>query len=133
MEKLIASRNVDPLGRDARDQLVLRGAVCGACRCQVFPFSNVCPSCMSEQMSVEEFPRTGTLYSFTVMHVGPSGWQKPFAVGYVDLTNGVRVFSYLESSRPLEIGATVELANDFAPIGAGQGAKPLFAFRSVEG
>ncbi|WP_408509198.1 Zn-ribbon domain-containing OB-fold protein [Paraburkholderia sediminicola] len=131
MENILPSRHVDPVGRDTRNQLVLRGAVCCVCRCQVFPFSNVCPSCMGEQMSVEEFPRTGTLYSFTVMHVGPSEWRKPFAVGYVDLTNGVRVFAHLEGSRPLKIGATVELTDDVVPVGADQGVRPLFAFRSV--
>lgn len=85
---------------------------------------------MSEDLQEEALPREGTLYSFTLVHVGPNGWQKPFAVGYVDLANGVRVFSHLRGE--LKIGQTVEL--EIAEIGrtAEGTAISTFVFRPRE-
>jgi uncharacterized OB-fold protein len=53
-------------------------------------------------------PNRGTLYSFTVLHVGPAHWDKPITLGYVDLANGVRVFSHLKGK--LAMGQEVALS-----------------------
>jgi uncharacterized OB-fold protein len=99
----------DALAADASGRPVLIGCICKSCGNRMFPFAPVCPVCMSEDVAREPMPREGTLYSFTVVHVGPTTWEKPFAVGYVDLSNGVRVFSHLRGSE-LQIGQPVELA-----------------------
>jgi uncharacterized OB-fold protein len=45
----------------------------------------------------------------------PSGFDQPYAVGYVDLPEGIRVFAHLESGDASpEIGDAVELT--FAPL-----------------
>ena len=38
----------------------------------------------------------GTLYSYSVLHVGARGWPAPYVLGYVDLPEGVRVFSHID-------------------------------------
>lgn len=97
------------LGVDSDGQPVLIGCVCEACGNRMFPFALVCPVCMSEDMARAAMPREGSLYSFTVLHVGPNTWKRPFVVGYVDLDNGVRVFSHLRGTE-FQIDQPVELA-----------------------
>ena len=97
------------LGKGTDGQPVLIGTACNACNARIFPPVAVCPACMSEDVKLEQMPREGTLYSFTIVHVGPPTWVKPFALGYVDLKNGVRVFSHLAGSS-LKLGDPVELA-----------------------
>lgn len=108
---------------------VLLGSVCKLCSSNMFPAVPVCAVCMSEELELMEMPRTGTLYSFTVVHVGPENITKPFALGYVDLENGVRVFSRLESLKH-KIGDAVELS--IARIGNDASGVPIetFVFRT---
>lgn len=115
----------DALGRDAEGRPVLVGGRCAACGVATFPRQPVCPVCMSEDMSAEEMPRRGILYSCTLVHVGPAKWMKPFMLGYVDLHNAVRVFSHIRGNDP-KIGAEVEL--DTAEIGHDADGTPLVGF-----
>lgn len=40
----------------------------------------------------------GTLYSFTVCHVAPEGWQAPYLQAYIELPEGLRIFSLISST-----------------------------------
>ena len=97
------------MGVNADGEPVLLGAVCRSCGSRMFPSGPVCSNCMSEDVEPEEMPRVGTLYSFTIAHVGPKNWKKPYALGYVDLENDVRVFAHLRGD--VAIGDDVELAS----------------------
>jgi uncharacterized OB-fold protein len=112
----------DALAADADGRPVLIGCVCGACGNRMFPSAPVCPMCMSEDIACAAMPRGGSLYSFTVLHVGPNTWKKPFTVGYVDLDNGVRVFTHLCGTE-FQIDQPVELA--VAEIGKTPEGKPI--------
>jgi uncharacterized OB-fold protein len=115
----------EALAADVSGRPVLVGCICKSCGNLMFPYAPVCPVCMSEDMAREAMPREGTIYSFTVVHVGPKTWEKPFAVGYVDLTNSVRVFSHLRGAN-IEIGQAVSLA--VADIGRGAEGLPITTF-----
>jgi uncharacterized OB-fold protein len=87
----------------------LHGSRCGRCGAVAFPAHNACPSCGAEsgQDSVLLSP-VGTLYSFSEIHVAPKGFATPYAVGYVDLPEGVRLFGQIEgSAAELRIGQKV--------------------------
>ena len=118
------------LSHDAAGQPVLIGGSCRACGARTFPKTPVCHSCMAEDIAAEEMPRTGSLYAFTTVHAGPKRWTKPFTIGYVDLPNGVRVFTHLRGAT-LALGATVAL--DVARVGTGPDGEPLHAFVFVAG
>lgn len=130
-EALPLSLPGEALGRDAHGRPVLIGCVCKSCGNRMFPVAPVCSVCMSEEMEREHMPREGTLYSFTFVHVGPAAWAKPFALGYVDLSNGVRVFSHLRGLS-LRIDETVELA--VAEIGRNPDGTEIatFVFQPVQ-
>lgn len=36
-----------------------------------------------------------TLYSYTRVHVAPRNWQTPYALGYADFPNGLRLLAKL--------------------------------------
>jgi uncharacterized OB-fold protein len=119
------------LGQDSQGHPVLRGARCNSCGTAFFPAAEICPSCGAEDIAASDMPRTGVLYSFTTVQAGPAKWRKPMRLGYVDLPNGVRVFSHL-SGDGLAIGQTLELATaELADDADG----PLigFIFRAQEG
>jgi uncharacterized OB-fold protein len=71
---------------------------------------------MSERLAGEAMPDAGTLYSFTTVHVGRARTDGPFAVGYVDLPNGVRVFAHLTGTPSIGDRVTVAL-RDGVPDG----------------
>ncbi|MFM1813491.1 MAG: hypothetical protein RLZ98_186 [Pseudomonadota bacterium] len=87
------------------------GGICTNCRSVVFPKPGICPSCWSTKIEKVQLPRTGTLYSFTVVHVARKGWRVPYVIAYIDLEEGVRVSAPIacDPSSPPPIGCTVEL------------------------
>jgi uncharacterized OB-fold protein len=94
--------------RDSDGTPLLIGSCCTACGVETVPPVPVCPVCGDENVKEREQPREGTLYSYTVLHVGPAKWRRPLALGYVDLPNGVRVFSHLDCEAP-KIGEVLVL------------------------
>ena len=90
----------------------LVGGRCKSCNYTTLEPRMICPSCWaSDAMEKAPIGREGVLYTFTVIHQGPQGFAAPFAVGYVDLTEGVRVFAHLERTpETLQIGRKLVLA-----------------------
>jgi uncharacterized OB-fold protein len=118
---LLAGQSVE---WDADNNPVLIGGRCRTCRAVTFPCSPVCTHCMSDDIAPEAMPRMGKLYTFTTLHVGPQRWVRPAVLGYVDLPNGVRVFSRIAGDTDrLKIDDLVEL--DVAVVGQEQDGTPI--------
>lgn len=73
----------------------LRGSRCTACGQACFPRRSICSACASRDMQDITLEDTGTLYSFSVVYVS-SARPTPYAIGYVDLPNNVRVLTLLD-------------------------------------
>ncbi|QRF62958.1 MULTISPECIES: Zn-ribbon domain-containing OB-fold protein [Variovorax] len=75
--------------------LALRASQCMACGKCTFPASTICPFCLHE--SLRDLPLVGkaSLYSFTRVHAAPVNWQTPYALGYADFPNGLRLLAKL--------------------------------------
>jgi len=97
---------------------------CTACGIASFPAAQSCMACSGQEVSVEELPRRGTLWTWTVQRFMPKTPYlsdetpetfKPYGVGYVELPGGVRVEGRLTESDPdkLRIGMAMEVV--FAP------------------
>jgi uncharacterized OB-fold protein len=114
----------DALSSDAAGRPRLIGGACQSCGTRAFPFAPICSNCMSEEMQREPMSNQGTLYAYTIVHVGPKAWEKPYAIGYVDLDNGVRVFSHLRGA--VAIGQAIEIA--VAEIGKNAAGAPITTF-----
>ena len=106
----------------------LRGSRCRACANVAFPEATGCQRCGSTDLDAVALARTGTVWAHTVQrfapksppYVLPAEGFTPFAVGYVELADGVRVEAVLEATTvddPAELtAATVTLvATDPVP------------------
>jgi uncharacterized OB-fold protein len=113
--------------RNEHGRPVLVGSRCNDCGALSFPRVAVCVKCMSESFAEEPMPERGTLYSWTAVHVGPPHMHKPVTLGYVDLENGVRVFSHLASKgQPLAFNQPVKLT--VAEVGRQADDRPIETF-----
>jgi uncharacterized OB-fold protein len=74
----------------------LLGGRCRACEDLSFPRAAVCTNCLSEDIETVDLPEQGTLYSYSIVHQAPKGWNVPYVLGYVDLPNTVRVFAHID-------------------------------------
>jgi|AntAceMinimDraft_5_1070358.scaffolds.fasta_scaffold153062_2 uncharacterized OB-fold protein len=118
------------LGEEA-GQIVLVGSKCTECGTETVPVVDVCPSCASEDVTPTPQPRDGLLYSMTTLHVGPEPWLRPMTLGYVDLSNGVRVLGALQGDGH-KIGGQVVLS--LGKVGVDADGSPVrnFVFVPVE-
>lgn len=89
----------------------LLGNKCPSCGQIYFPKASFCLSCFGKDMEEVVLSRRGTLYSYTIGHMSSTRFQPPYAIGLVDLPEGVRVFTPLKLPQDgtLRIGMSMEL------------------------
>ena len=111
----------------------LLGSHCSACGAFFFPQQTLCTQCFAEG-SLKEHPlkNQGTLYSFTIVEretLAPKGFKVPYAYGYVDLPEGVRVLSKIVDWKPetLKLSAPVEFLLE--EIRENPSGEKVFGFR----
>lgn len=101
-------------------QPALLGSRCKDCGIASFPAAQSCMACSGQDVTVEELPRRGTLWTWTVQRFMPKAPYKsdeteqtfqPYGVGYVELPGGVRVEGRLTENDPakLRIGMPMEV------------------------
>src|SRR3972149_2007214 len=77
----------------------LIGSLCPKCGARYFPQRGVCARCLGE-LEPTPLATKGRLYTYTVLHQAAPGFEVPFVLGYVDLTDGVRVMGQLGGGAP---------------------------------
>lgn len=85
---------------------------CKGCGQVFFPKAEqACLNCHEKELEDVPLSRKGKLCSYTVVHMPASGFQPPYAVGFVDLPEGVRVFTPLEmeEDKPFKVGMDMEV------------------------
>jgi uncharacterized OB-fold protein len=96
----------------------LTGSRCLHCSTVAFPLARGCQSCGHAAQEPLELGRRGSVWGFTVQrfapksppYVAPEGGFVPFAVGYVELPEGVKVEAVLDCTDFAELdGALVTL------------------------
>ena len=90
---------------------------CTSCGHYNHPPKIICPRCHGRTLEWSAVPKTGTIYSYTVVHRPPSAAFKadvPYAVGLVDIDGtGVRLLSSLVMPvAEAKVGNRVELMFD---------------------
>ena len=107
-----ATPAVEGLFREAEDGARLCGSRCAHCGTPAFPKSALCHSadCDDSQMQDAEFGPNGTVWSYSVQNYPPPppaivpDPYEPYALGVVDLEDGLRVVGRLTSTDPAQIG-----------------------------
>jgi uncharacterized OB-fold protein len=114
---------------------VLLGFRCRNCRVYCFGPATFCQACTSDALEPVELSKHGTLYSFTIVRVPPSGWPGPvpYILGQVELPEGPHVLAEVvdyEASE-LKIGMVVELALKAVKSPEAANEKVVYKWRPV--
>ncbi|MBP2328051.1 putative OB-fold protein [Kibdelosporangium banguiense] len=117
----------------------LLGARCAVCAAVTFPAQDRCQRCGADSMDVLHLAERGRLWTWTTQTYRPKSPPYigadpfvPFALGYVELPDGVLVETRLvvgEHEQP-RIGAEMELC--LVPFQVDGGEVMTFAFRPVQ-
>ncbi len=96
-----------------QQRYALVGEVCPHCEARIFPPRDVCPNCGGEAKTQFNFSGRGQVYSYTVMHDAPAGYEltTPYTVALVKLEEGPVITAQLTDlgDQPVEIGMPVEM------------------------
>ena len=86
-----------------RQRYALEGDQCPHCREYIFPPRDICPHCGEEAGPLHAMSGKGEVYSFTVVHEPPTGYetQAPYAVALVKLEEGPLVTAQLTVTEKL--------------------------------
>jgi uncharacterized OB-fold protein len=89
----------------------LLGNKCKSCGQLFFPKARFCFTCFNKDMEEVVLSRHGRLYSYTIAHMPSTHFQPPYAIGFVDLPEGVRVFAPLKMTedKPFKVGMDMEV------------------------
>lgn len=90
--------------------VILLANRCKSCKQVFFPKAVSCLSCFNEDMEELKLSRKGKLYSYSIGHMPSSHFQPPYAIGYVDMPEGVRIFTPLKmvEGKPFKVGMEME-------------------------
>jgi benzoylsuccinyl-CoA thiolase BbsA subunit len=86
--------------KDFGEGLALKGGRCQGCGKICFPTKPVCPVCFDSEQQEVPLNKRGKLHTFARSHMGPSGIRTPFTIGFIDLPEGIKLFSLLTQCEP---------------------------------
>ena len=89
----------------------LLGSKCKSCGQIFFPKSSLCFSCFSEDTEEIVLSRKGKLYTFTIGRMASMNFQPPYAIGLIEMPEGIRIMAPLKWSEgdPLKVGMEMEV------------------------
>lgn len=115
----------------------LMGSRCAQCHETTLGINSVCPNCGGEQVAAVPLSKQGTLWTYTIVRYKPPGDYRgpdpfvPFAMGLVELPEGLRVLTPLEGDVS---GIKIGMPLQFHAFVRSQEEKPevvSFAFRPI--
>jgi uncharacterized OB-fold protein len=89
----------------------LIGSKCQACGQVLFPARSVCLNCLSEDVKPVHLSREGQLYTYTTVYMASEHFPPPYAVGWIEMPEGLRIFSQIRGwqEQPLKIGMKMRM------------------------
>jgi uncharacterized OB-fold protein len=108
----------------------LLGGACRACGARSFPRAAVCTDCLSIDVETLALPSEGRLYSYSVVHQAPKGWDVPYVLGYVDLPDGLRVLAHI-AAPPAAIAIDQQVRRALGVVGTDAAGAPLSTYTFV--
>ena len=119
----------------------LHGSRCATCGTPYFPKVAICrnPSCAGGAIKDTEFGPKGTLWSYTIQYYPPPPPAKydepyvPYALGMIDLPEGLRVLARLSTDKPEDVvvGSNVQLVIEKLHTAADGNDVMTWKFRQV--
>jgi uncharacterized OB-fold protein len=89
----------------------LIGSRCRSCQEVMFPQRRICLNCLGKDLEQVGLSSRGKLFTFTINHQGPEAFSTPYASGFIELPEVVRIYSLLTDweAKGLKIGSEMEL------------------------
>ena len=84
---------------------------CKSCGQVFFPKVDSCFSCFGKDMEDIILGHRGKLYSYTIGYMPSMHFEPPYAIGYVDMPESVRIFAPLKmvKDKPFKVGMEMEV------------------------
>ena len=99
--------------REIPQRYRLEAGKCTACGTTHYPPRRICRECGKREFETVVLPDTGTVETFTVIHVAPDGFGDlaPYAVALVNLDDGTRMMCQLVDTDldSIEVGLKIKL------------------------
>jgi uncharacterized protein len=93
---------------------LLVASKCNGCGRVFFPAREYCPECFGKDMKQVSLHGPGRLYSYTISQMPTQHYKPPYAIGWIEFPEGLRVFGQIKGwqERPLKIGIEMKLIID---------------------
>ena len=100
--------------REGPSGMILLAGKCKTCGQVFFPKTPSCLSCGNDMTEEISLSKKGKLYSYSVVQMPSSHFKPPYAVGYVDMPEGVRIFGQLDmvEEKPFQVGMAMKVYVD---------------------
>ncbi len=97
-------------------QKKLMAVRCVRCQHVMVPPRQICSSCRSSTVEWMQLGHKGKLVTYTIVHVAPPQFKHmtPYAVGIVEMPEGVKLPSIIRTSRLESLNIGMELEVDFS-------------------
>lgn len=99
--------------KDSAEGIVLVGGRCENCGKIFFPKKTVCPNCFDGELKDIPLSKRGKLHTYSLSVMGPPEIEKPYVCAFIDLPEGIKLFSVLTDCEPwdevLQIGMDMEM------------------------
>jgi len=113
-----------------KDNLHLVGSHCKKCGQNFFPIREICPKCFSDrEMEKIKLSNHGRLYSYSIVQVAPKRFMPPYAVGYVDFSEGVRVLGQLTTCDPAKLKLDMEVQTELGRIAIDEQGDEVISYK----
>jgi uncharacterized OB-fold protein len=116
---------------EADGRALLLAARCTACGQLFLPRVAVCAACGGQAFESAPLAGPGRLYVHTVIHAAAPGFATPYAVGYVDYPEGVRVFGHVRLDGPGQPRPGVPVEVEAADLFRRPDGTPVRGYRFV--
>jgi uncharacterized OB-fold protein len=119
-KKIPIKEGMMELPKSAGDRGYLIGSKCRKCGELFFIKRQICENCQSQDLETIELSSKGKLYAFSVMYYpAPPPYKPPepfvpYAVGWIELPEGLVLYSLLTENDPkkLKVGMEMEVTFD---------------------
>ena len=107
----------------------LLGSRCRSCGAHFFPIRAACAGCLSQDLEDVRFATEGTLYTYTVVRQSTPAFEVPYALGYVDFPEDVRIMGQIAGVEFDEIAIGMPMTLALEPFGEDGEGNPLTGYR----